>query len=59
MITFWGQVALATLAVYALACWLISKLPSSKRNTKRHVIQDHGLHGSNRERAINQSFNWR
>ena len=20
---------------------------------------DHGLHGSNRERAINQSFNWR
>ena len=23
------------------------------------MAQDHGLHGSNRERAINQSFNWR
>ena len=45
MITFWGQVALATLAVYALACWLISKLPSSKRNTKRHVIRDHRAPG--------------
>jgi hypothetical protein len=26
MITFWGQVALATLAVYALACWLTGPL---------------------------------
>ena len=58
MITFWGQVALATLATYAGACWLISKLPSPKRAIKQ-AEQDHGLHGSNRERAINQSFNWR
>ena len=58
MITFYGEVTLATLAAYAGACWLISKLPSSKRTIKP-AIQDHGLHGSNRDRAINQSFNWR
>jgi hypothetical protein len=60
MITFYGEVALATLTAYIGACWLISKLPSSpKRSTKHQVEQDHGLHGSNRDRAINQSFNWR
>ncbi len=61
MITFYGEVALATMAAYAGACWLISKLPSNpKRSTTHQAInQDHGLHGSNRERAINQSFNWR
>ena len=58
MITFYGEVALATLAAYAGACWLISNLPGPKRTIKQSA-QDHGLHGSNRERAINQSFNWR
>lgn len=33
MITFWGQVALVTLAVYALACWLITKIPNPKRTS--------------------------
>ena len=42
----------------ALAAWLISKLPSPKRAIKQ-AEQDHGLHGSNRERAINQSYDWR
>ena len=58
MITFWGQVALATLAAYAGACWLISKLPSSKRAIKQ-TVQDHGLHGSNRDRAVNSTHGWR
>ena len=58
MITFYGEVALATMAGYAGACWIIGKLPSPKRTIKQGG-QDHGLHGSNRERAINQSFNWR
>ena len=58
MITFYGEVALVTLAAYAGGCWLIGKLPSPKRTIKQ-AKQDHGLHGSNRDRAINQSFNWR
>ena len=58
MITFYGEVTLATLAAYAGACWLISKLPSSRRAIKQ-TAQDHGPHGPNRERAINQSYNWR
>ena len=58
MVTFWGQVALATLAAYAGACWLISKLPSSKRAIKQ-AAQDHGLLDSNRDRAINQAHEWR
>ena len=58
MITFYGEVTLATLAAYAGACWLISKLPSSKRTIKQ-IEQDHGLHDSNRDRAVNQSYNWR
>ena len=58
MITFYGEVSLATMAGHAGACWLISKLPSPKRTIKQ-AEQDHGLHGSNRERAINQSYNWR
>ena len=58
MITFYGEVALATMAGYAGACWIIGKLPSPKRTIKQGG-QDHGLHGSNRERAINQSYNWR
>ena len=58
MITFYGEVALATLAAYAGACWLISNLPSPKRAIRQQA-QDNGLHGSNRERAINQSYNWR
>ena len=44
--------------IAALAAWLISKLPS-KKQARRQSIQDHGLHGSNRERAINQTLNWR
>ncbi len=59
MITFYGEVSLATMAAYAGACWLISKLPSSKRNTKRHVVQDHGLYDSNKDRAVNSTHGWR
>ena len=44
--------------ITALAAWLISKLPSPKPGI-RQAAQDHGLLDSNRERAINQSFNWR
>ena len=60
MITFYGEVALATMAAYAGACWLISKLPSPKRSTTHQAInQDHGLPDSNRDRSINQSHGWR
>ena len=58
MITFYGEVTLTTLAAYAGACWLISKLPSPKRAIKQ-AEQDHDLHGSNRERAINSQHGWR
>ena len=58
MITFYGEVTLATLAAYAGACWLISKLPSPKRTIKQ-AEQDHGLYDSNRDRAINQAHEWR
>ena len=53
MITFFGEVALATLAAYAGACWLISKLPSKPKRTIKQAEQDHGLYDSNRDRAIN------
>ena len=59
MITFYGEVALATLAAYAGACWLISKVPSNPKRAIKQGGQDHGLHGSNRERAINQAYEWR
>jgi hypothetical protein len=58
MITFFGEVTLATLAGYAGACWIISKLPSPKRTIKQER-QDHGLHGSNRDRAVNSNHGWR
>ena len=58
MITFYGEVTLTTMAAYAGACWIISKLPSPKHQANP-AHDDHGLHGSNRERAINQSYNWR
>ena len=59
MITFYGEVTLATLAAYAGACWLISKIPSRKRTSKVHTEHDHGLHDSNRDRSINSLHGWR
>ena len=60
MITFWGEVALTTMAGYAAIAWGISKLPSSKRPIKPSANQpDHGLHDSNKDRSINQSHGWR
>ena len=58
MITFYGEVALATMGAYAGGCWLISKLPSPKRTIKQER-QDHGLQGSNRDRAVNSNHGWR
>lgn len=56
MITFWGEVALTTMAGYAAIAWGISKLPSPKRPIKLSANQqDHGLQDSNKDRAINQS----
>ena len=57
MITFWGQVALATLAVYALACWLITKIPNPKRSNKAEKAE-HGLEGGNRERSQSKFYGW-
>ncbi len=59
MITFYGEVTLTTMAAYAGACWLISKLPSNPKRTIKQIEQDHGLHDSNRDRAINQAHEWR
>ena len=59
MITFYGEVALATLAAYAGACWLISKIPSRKRTNNVQTEHDHGLYGSNRDRAVNSTHGWR
>lgn len=59
MITFYGEVTLTTMAAYAGACWLISKLPSKKRHITKPAIQDHGLHDSNKDRSINSLHGWR
>ena len=56
MITFYGEVTLTTMAAYAGACWLISKLPSNPKRTIKQIEKDHGLYDSNRDRAINQSI---
>jgi hypothetical protein len=37
MITFYGEVTLTTMAAYAGACWLISKLPSKPKRTSGKV----------------------
>ena len=59
MITFYGEVTLATLAAYAGACWLISKLPSNPKRAIKQTEHDHGLHDSNRDRSINSLHGWR
>ncbi len=59
MITFYGEVALTTMAAYAGACWLISKLPGKPKRTIKQAAQDHGLNDSNRDRAINSNHGWR
>jgi hypothetical protein len=37
MITFYGEVALTTLAAYALVAWLISKIPIKPKRTSGKV----------------------
>ena len=49
MLTFWGELALGCLAVYALGSWVISLVPSPKRSNKAEKAE-HGLEGGNRER---------
>lgn len=45
--------------VAILAAWLISKMPGKKRQSVAPAVQDHDLHGSNKERAINSTPGWR
>ena len=58
MITFWGQVALATLAVYALACWLITKIPNPKRQGDKVASVADALADGNRERSESAFHGW-
>ena len=58
MITFWGDVALTTMAAYAGNLLVNQQVAKSKRTIKQ-AEQDHGLHDSNRDRAINSLHGWR
>ena len=58
MITFWGQVALATLAVYALACWLITKIPNPKRQGDKVASVADALADGNREKSESKFYGW-
>ena len=55
--TFWSEVSLTCLAVYALGSWVISLIPSSKRSSKAEKAE-HGLEGGNRERSQSKFYGW-
>ena len=57
MLTFWGEVSLTCLAVYALGSWVISLVPSPKRSNKAEKAE-HGLEGGNRERSQSKFYGW-
>ena len=57
MITFWGQVALATLAVYTGLAWLISKVPSPKRTSGKVASVDAFADG-NKEKSRSAFYGW-
>ena len=57
MLTFWGEVSLSCLAVYATGCYLVSLIPSSKRSSKAEKAE-HGLEGGNRERSQSKFYGW-
>ena len=58
MITFWGQVALATLAAYVLACWLISKIPNPKRQGDKVASVADALADGNKDRSEAAFHGW-
>ena len=58
MLTFWGEFALVCLAAYVLACWLISKIPSPKRQAADVASAADSLQGGNRERSQSKFYGW-
>ena len=58
MITFYGEVALTTLAAYAGACWIISKLPSSKRTSGKVASVTDTLADGNKDRSEAAFHGW-
>lgn len=58
MITFYGEVALATLAAYAGACWIISKLPSPKRTNGKVASVTDTLADGNKGRSEAAFHGW-
>ncbi len=57
MITFWGEVGMSCLVVYAMGCYLISMLPSPKLASKGANL-DCGLQGSNKESSQSKYHGW-
>ena len=57
MLTFWGEVSLTCLVVSAAASWVISLIPSPKRDRKVNSAE-HGLYGGNRERSESSFYGW-
>ena len=57
MLTFWGEVSLTCLAVYALSCYLVGLIPGPKRSNKAEKAE-HGLEGGNRERSQSKFYGW-
>ena len=58
MITFWGQVTLATLAAYILVCYLVSKVSSPKRQGDKVASVADALADGNRERSESAFHGW-
>ncbi len=58
MITFYGEVALTTLAAYALVAWLISKIPNPKRQGDKVASVADALADGNRERSESAFYGW-
>ena len=58
MITFWGQVALTTLAVYTGLAWLISKIPSPKRTSGKVASVTDTLADGNKDRSEAAFHGW-
>jgi hypothetical protein len=60
MITFWGEVALTTLAGYATAVWVISKIQVRPRPRIKLVNKPthDPLQGSNKDRSSANYHGW-
>jgi hypothetical protein len=63
MIHFWGRFILAVIGAYAfiMFMWNMFKAPATKPEPRKPMASftdDHGLHGSNRDRSESKFHDW-